>query len=120
MTAILIIVGRVLLGGYFLQAGLRNARKFALHTGILGRLGVPMPQAALVFGLALQILGGLSVGVGLYPAWGAAALIVFTVLANALYHNFLRYQGDERASHLNSVLTNLGMIGGLLLVAATA
>ena len=118
MTSLLIIIGRVLLGGYFLQAGLRNLRKLDFHAGMLGKFGVPMPRVALIVGLVLQILGGLSVVFGIYPAWGAVALIVFTVLANALYHNFTRYQGEERASHLSSVLTNLGMIGGLLLVVA--
>ena len=119
MTLALIIIGRILIGGYFLQAGIRNAMKLELHTGILDTAGVPMPRVALIIGLALQILGGLSVVLGIYPAWGAAALIVFTILANALYHNFTRFSGEERIGHLNSVLTNLGMIGGLLLVVAT-
>jgi len=118
MTAILIVLGRVLLGGYFLQAGIRNCFKLELHTGMLTKFGMPMPRIALIIGLALQILGGLSVVLGIYPTWGAAALIVFTILANVLYHNFTRFQGEERMSHLSSVLTNLGMIGGLLLVIA--
>lgn len=118
MTPLIIIVGRILIGGYFLQAGIRNAMKLEPHTGILGRFGVPLPRVALYIGLALQILGGVSVVLGFYPAWGAAALIVFTILANALYHNFTRFTGEERTGHLNSVLTNLGMIGGLLLVIA--
>ena len=118
MAPILIILARILLGGYFLQAGLRNALKLDLHTGMLKKFGVPMPRVALYVGLALQILGGVSVVLGFYPAWGAAALIVFTILANALYHNFTRFTGEERIGHLNSVLTNLGMIGGLLLVIA--
>ncbi len=118
MTAALIIVGRILLGGYFLQAGIRNCMKLDLHTGILASKGVPMPRIALIVGLVLQVLGGALVVLGFYPALGALALIVFTILASVLYHNFTQFQGDERTSHVGSVLTNLAMIGGLLLVIA--
>ena len=118
MTVALVILGRILLGGYFLQAGIRNCMKLDLHTGILASKGVPMPRVALIIGLVLQVLGGVSVVLGIYPALGALALIVFTILANALYHNFTQFRGEERASHIGSVLTDLGMIGGLLLVVA--
>ena len=118
MTAILIIVGRLLLGGYFLQAGLRNFTKLPLHTSILEKKGIPMPRESLIVALAVQVLGGAMVALRVFPAVGAVGLIVFTIAANALYHNFTLFQGDERTSHLNSVLTNLGIIGALLLVIA--
>ena len=118
MTATLIIVGRFLLGFYFLQAGLRNFGKLPLHTEILTKKGVPMPRESLLVALAVQVLGGASVAFGIFPAIGAAGLIVFTVAANALYHNFWAYSGAERTSHYNSVVTNLAIIGGFLLVIA--
>lgn len=120
LTAIFIIIGRFLLGGYFLQAGIRNFMKIPLHTSILEKKGVPMPRESLLVALVVQVLGGAMVAFGLFPAIGAIGLILFTIAANYLYHNFTQFQGDERQSHLGSVLTNLGMIGGLLLVAAWA
>ena len=118
LATILIIIGRFLLGGYFLQAGIRNFMKMPLHTSILEKKGIPMPRESLILALAVQVLGGAMVAFGVFPAIGAIGLILFTIVANYLYHNFTLYQGDERQSHLGSVLTNLGMIGGLLLVAA--
>ena len=53
MTATLLIVGRFLLGLYFLQAGLRNCGKIQLHTGILQKRGVPMPRESLLLALAV-------------------------------------------------------------------
>jgi putative oxidoreductase len=120
VTTILIIISRILLGGYFLQSGLRNLQKLEAHTGILRSKGVPMPRVALIVALAVQIVGGLSVVLGVYPAIGAIGLIGFTVLASVLYHNIFAYQGEERMSHLGSVLTNLALIGGLLSVVATS
>jgi putative oxidoreductase len=118
LTVILIIVGRFLLGAYFVQAGLRNFMKLELHTGILQKKGIPMPRESLFVALAVQVLGGLSVALGIFPAIGAIGLILFTIAANYLYHNFTLFQGDERMSHLGSVLTNAAIIGGFLLVIA--
>lgn len=116
MTAFLIIAGRFLIGAYFVQAGVRNFGKQPLHIGILEKKGVPMPRETLLAALALQVLCGLMVGLGIFPVIGAIGLIVFTVAANALYHNFTQFTGDERTSHLNSVLANAALVGGLLLV----
>ena len=118
VTAILITVGRFLLGAYFVQAGIRNFMKLELHTGILTRKAIPMPRESLIVALAVQVLGGLSVALGIFPAIGAIALILFTIAANYLYHNFTRFQGDERMSHLGSVMTNAAIVGGFLLVIA--
>jgi putative oxidoreductase len=118
MTATLILAGRFLLGFYFLQAGIRNLMKLPLHTGILKDKGVPMPRESLLVALAVQVLGGISVAVGVFPALGALGLIGFTIAANVLYHNFWAYSGAERTTHYNSVVTNLAIIGGLLLVIA--
>lgn len=118
MTAILIIAGRFLLGFYFFQAGVRNFGKLDIHTGILTKKGVPTPRVSLIVALTIQVLGGVSVALGIFPAIGALGLIAFTVAANVLYHNFWAYSGEERMSHYSSVVTNLAIIGGLLLVVA--
>jgi putative oxidoreductase len=77
-----------------------------------------MPRESLLVALAGQVLGGVSVALGIFPAIGAIGLILFTVAANYLYHNFTLFQGEERMSHLGSVLTNAAIIGGFLLVIA--
>ncbi|MEO7220838.1 MAG: DoxX family protein [Devosia sp.] len=118
MTASLILVGRFLLGFYFFQAGIRNFMKMPMHIDILTKKSVPMPRESLIVALAVQVLGGASVALGILPAIGAIGLIGFTIAANVLYHNFWAYSGDERTPHYNSVVTNLAIIGGFLLVIA--
>jgi putative oxidoreductase len=118
LTVVLIALGRFLLGAYFAQAGIRNFGKLDLHTGILQKKGVPAPRVALIVALVVQVLGGLSVALGVFPAAGAVGLILFTLAATWLYHNFMLFTGEERMSHLGSALTNAALIGGLLLVVA--
>jgi putative oxidoreductase len=118
LTAILLIVGRFLLGAYFFRSGLQNIGKVDLHTGILEKKGVPMPRVAMWIAVAAAILGGASVALGLFPALGALALALFTLGATVLYHNFWAMQGEERASHLNSFVSNFALIGAFLIVIA--
>ena len=120
LTAILIIIGRLLLGGHFLQAGLRNFTKLDVHTGVLSKKNVPMPQVSAEIAIAVQVLGGASVAFGILPAIGAVGLILFTLGASVLYHDFWSYSGAERAPHLSACLTNAALIGGLLLVIAVS
>ncbi len=114
----LFLLGRFLLGAYFVQAGLRNFMQLPLHTSILEQKGIPMPRESLLLALTVQTLGGLMVGLGVLPAIGAIGLIAFTIAANYLYHNFTQFSGDERQTHLNSVLTNAAIVGSLLMVVA--
>jgi putative oxidoreductase len=120
VTLYLIYAGRFLLGLCFVVAGLRNFTKLDVHAGILDRKRVPLARAVLVAGLVVQTAGGLSVALGLFPAIGALGLIVFTLAASALYHDFWTYAGAERTPHVNAWLTNLALIGGFLLVIALA
>ncbi|HYF10058.1 MAG TPA: DoxX family protein, partial [Candidatus Paceibacterota bacterium] len=50
---------------------------------------------------------------GYKTRWGAWALIVFTLVASAIFHNFLK-----DASQIVMFLKNLALVGGLLYVAA--
>ena len=68
--------------------------------------------------MAFEILGGASVALGLWPAIGALALAIFTLGATLLYHNFWVMQGEERASHLNSFVSNFALIGAFLIIIA--
>jgi putative oxidoreductase len=118
LTAILIIIGRLLLGAYFFRSGLQNIGKIELHTGILEKKGVPMPRVAMMLAVGAELVGGASVALGIFPALGALALAVFTLAASALYHNFWTMQGDEKASHLNSFVSNLALVGAFVIVFA--
>ncbi len=118
MTLVLILVGRFLLGAHFAYAGIRNFAHVPLHTSLLEARHVPFARPVLIVGLLVQVLGGLSVALGILPAVGAAGLIVFVVAASVLYHDFWAHEGEARTTHLTAVLTNLALIGGFLLVIA--
>jgi putative oxidoreductase len=118
LTFVLIFLGRLLLGGHFLISAIRNIGNIALNTQMITARGVPQPRLALFAGIILEAVAGALVAFGIWPALGAVGLIVFSVAAAVLYHNFWDYKGEERITHINACLTNAALIGGLLLVVA--
>ena len=49
----------------------------------------------------------------------AAALILFTILANHFFHHFWAMEGMQRTIHFYFFCNNIAVIGGLLLVMAS-
>ncbi|TKT80220.1 DoxX family protein [Aquamicrobium sp. LC103] len=114
----LIAVGRLLIGGVFVFAGLRNIANFQTLEGIIGRRGVPWPKAALAFGILLQVLAGGLVMAGVWLVPAAAALLLFLVLASLMFHNFWDHEGIDRSNRINSLAGNVALAGGFLFVMA--
>ncbi|MAS13276.1 MAG: DoxX family protein [Nitratireductor sp.] len=112
------VLGRLLLGGAFVFAGLRNLGSMSFLTGALSARGVPLASIVLITGIAIQCVAGLLLMIGLYSAFAALGLIVFLIVATLIFHNFWDYQGEERVAHLNGVITNTALAGSFLLVVA--
>lgn len=118
MTPTLIIVGRFLLGAMFIIAGVRNFLRLEERFGFKTNYGFVLPKPAIILGFAVQLIGGVSVAFGLWPAWGALALIAFTIPATVFYHNLFLFQGKEREPHIYFVTVNAALCGAFLLVIA--
>lgn len=110
--------GRIVFGLFFLIAGLRNFAGLADWRTRLTNYGWPLPLAVLALGFALQGICGLALITDFRTQTAAAALIVFIVLATALFHNLFLFKGKERDPHLYLTLVNITLIGGLLMIIA--
>lgn len=113
------ILARVLLGSLFVIGGLHHLPTFGALSGQLAQRGVPLPRLALGLSTAWQIAFGALLMAGLWVPWAAAGLIVFTVIASLLLLNFWSMEGHARDGAMNQFLTNVAVIGGLLLAAVT-
>lgn len=118
IAAILIAAGRVILGLFFVIAGVRNF----MHFREPGRAtpqtnyGFRLPAAVTGVGFASQLLGGLLLTFNVLPAWGAALLILFLVGATSLFHNYLLFEGEARLPHFYATLVNATLCGYCLTV----
>lgn len=118
MTPTLIVLGRFLLGLMFIIAGIRNFARLQERFAFKTNYGFVLPPPAIVAGFAVQLIAGISVAFGLWPFWGALALIAFIIPATAFYHNLFMFSGKEREPHIYFMTVNLALIGAFLLVMA--
>ena len=118
LPSTLLFLGRLLLGGAFVFAGLRNIQNAAFLTGLMAARGVPQARFALWAGIILQIIAGLLVTAGLWTATACAVLVLFLIVATPMFHNFWDHQGPDRASRINGFVGNVALGGGFLTLIA--
>ena len=116
----LIFLARLLIGGAFVFAGLRNMTNVPVLTGLMAARGVSQAKAVLFAGIALQVVCGALLVVGLWTAIAAALLSAFVVAGSWIFHNFWDHQGLERGTRINGVVSNVALLGGFLLIIANA
>ena len=115
---ILQTIGQLLIAFLFVATGLINAStKFKQHLDRMVAVGMPFAKAALIAGFAMQIAAGLLVALDIQRALAAGILIVFTVFATAIFHQYWRVEEPlRRHLHVSYIFSNCGIIGGLLLL----
>ena len=119
ITAVLIIVGRVLLGGYFLMNAYNHLGRLEQTAGYAKFKGVPSPKLATVVTGLLLLLGGLSILLGVRPLWGIVALLVFFVPVTFKMHAFWKEtDGQAKIGEQVNFMKNLAIIGALLIMLA--
>lgn len=118
MTDTLIMMGRMALGGLFVIGGLTHIRNMGAVTGLMTRNRIPFARALLVAGTVFQIVVGILLMGGVAVQYAALGLAAFTVAATGMVLRFWELPpGLERHVATNAFLSNLGIVGGLLIAA---
>lgn len=114
----LALLGRLLLAYLFLPAGLSKIGGFAQTAGQLAAKGLPLPEVGTALAIAVEVLGGLALVLGLGTRWAALALALFTLAAGVLFHNW--WAMPAAAQMLQKIIfdEHLAITGGLLVLAA--
>ena len=77
----------------------------------------PRERRLAILGFAMQLVGGTLVALDYQRSFGAGILIVFTVAATAIFHQYWRVEDPlRRHLHFSNIFSNCGLIGGLLLL----
>jgi uncharacterized membrane protein YphA (DoxX/SURF4 family) len=84
---------------------------------MLGSFHVPFPALALWIGLAVMTVGGVLVAAGWHLEIGVWCLIILTLVSNALYNRYWRYQDPMQRKFKQMLFyADFAVLGGLLLV----
>ena len=111
------IVGRSLLGLYFLLPGLAKVFLFQDNLDVVTLREVPFPAFSLSLVAIAQIFFGTMLMLGKYVHMGALVLAVVTLLINFYIHDFWNMAGDANQAHeTQNFVKNLGIFAGLLVL----
>ena len=111
------IVGRFLLGLYFLLPGLAKVFLFQDNLDVVVLREVPFPTFSLLLVAIAQIFFGTMLMVGKYVYMGALVLAVVKLLINFYIHDFWNMAEDANQAHeTQNFVKNLGIFAGLLVL----
>lgn len=112
------IMGRSLLGLYFIGPGLSKVFDFASTLALMRMKGVPFSLFLLPLTIAIQLLGGIFLILGKNLRLTAFMLFGLTIFINIFIHNFWALNGDPSQAHeIQNFVKNLAIAAGLLVLA---
>lgn len=112
------IVGRVLLGLYFVGPGIMKITGWDGMVAYMNSHDVPLIPVTLPLTIALQIGCGLALMIGYRAGVMAFVLAGLSLLINLYMHDFWTMEeGIQQAHEMQNFVKNLGIIAGLLFVA---
>ena len=114
-TQIAFFLGRLLVGGMYLGAGINNLVHLGATAGYAASKGVPAPGILVTLASALLLIGGASLLTGFQPRVGVAAVLLFLVPVTLVMHNFWTLQGFQADLEMHSFLGNVGLAGSALM-----
>jgi len=117
--SVIALIARVLLATVFLFSGIEKSTHFQRTLQEFERESIPLRPASVVFTIALHIVAPICLIAGWLVTEMAIALAVFTLAATIAVHHFWTMSGDERLARTRIALSNLAVIGGLLLLAVS-
>ncbi len=117
-SAVLVLVGRILLALMFVMAGISKIGGFDGTTAYIASKGLPLPSVLAAGTIALEVLGGLALMLGWQTRWAALALALFTLAASVIFHNFWAMPAEQQMVQQLMFMKNLSVAGGMLVLAA--
>jgi putative oxidoreductase len=112
---IIVLVGRILFGGFFVMSGLNHFRNLGMMSGYAQSKNVPFPRLAVIGTGVMLVVGGASVLLGIVPLVGLTVLIVFLLSTLVTMHDFWNMKDpQQRAAEQVNFLKNVALIGASL------
>lgn len=114
----LALVGRILLGIFFVMSGFTKITGFAGTVGYIASAGLPLPEIVAVLTIVLELGAGLMLVFGAFTSWAALALAAFTLAAAVLFHAYWSVPEAQSMSEYIAFWKNITIVGGMLVLAA--
>jgi putative oxidoreductase len=113
---ILFLIGRIIVGGFFLMNAFNHFTKTGMMAGYAQSKGTPAPKLAVVGSGVLLLLGGASFLLGFHPTIGTILLVIFLLGVTFRIHAFWKISDPmARMNEMVNFTKNIALIGFLLM-----
>jgi putative oxidoreductase len=112
------LLARVLLSSPFLYSGVDKCWRWSAAQREVAASGLPWPTLLHLVTVVVQLGGGLSLLLGIEARLGALLLLLFLIPVTVMYHPFWKRSGADLVTEADHFLSNLAIIGGLLVIVA--
>ena len=120
IDSLMTVVGRVLLGIYFLLPGLGKILTYSDNIILLTSKGVPLTPIALPLTILIEVILGAMLIFDRYIKMSSMILFALTLLINIFIHDFWNLSGVMQSHEAQNFYKNMGVAAGLLILASTA
>jgi putative oxidoreductase len=111
-AALVPIIGRILIGGFFLLSGINKSLSFLHFVQIFANTPIPHPVGLALIVIAVEVAIGLALIIDYYTRPVALAACVYVLLSSTSFFSALT------ATQTQLFLENMALIGALLMLVA--
>ncbi len=113
----LFLLGRILLGGYFIMSGYNHFKNLNSMAGYAQSKNVPLAKIAVFLTGSMIFLGGLGVLLGVYVQLSLSLLAIFLLGVTPKMHRYWRVEDAMmRMGERINFYKNLGLLGAILML----
>lgn len=114
------LIGRILLGGYFVYSGYNHFAHLAGNIGYAKSKNVPMAKFAVILTGLMLVVGGAAVLLNIRAVLGMWLLIVFLVGVTFQMHAYWKLPNEMGARMMEQINfnKNIALVGALLMMIA--
>lgn len=114
LKAFAILIGRILLALIFLKSGMGKIENFQGTAQYMASFGMPYTNFFLVGAIFFELVGSMTIILGLFMRFGAVLLLIFLIPTTLIFHNI--FVDPKMMVHF---MKNVSMFGGFLILLVT-
>ena len=116
---LIIVIGRILFGGFFLMSGINHFTKLEAMTGYAKYKKLPAATLGVLISGLMLVIGGITIILGYYADLGALLLAIFLVLAAVIFHNFWKEtDATAKQNEMLGFMKDMALAGAALILFA--
>ncbi|MFB6163233.1 MAG: DoxX family protein [Halococcoides sp.] len=118
VSAIGLLIGRLLFGGVIAFMGLNHFQDVEGLTAYAEAKGLPVPRATVVASGIALVAGGVGIAIGAFAVVAGLLVAGFLLIAAVTMHDF--WAVEDTQTEMTQFLKNVALAGGAIAIAATA